>query len=88
MATPSEAAQWMLDEVTSLGVLYQDDAAAQIEAKFGSEFVPLNESGNPSIRTDVLNAFRKLSGNDVVWERGERLWRKRESFDEPGRLQD
>jgi len=88
MATPNDVAAWMMGEVTASGVLHQDDAAAQIEAKFGDEFVPLNDNGNMSIRPDVLKEFRKQSGDDVVWERGERLWRKRESFDQPGRLQD
>ena len=35
----------------------------------------------------VLAAFKKLTGESIIWERGERLWRKREQYDEPGRLQ-
>jgi hypothetical protein len=78
----------MLAELQHDGTLYQDIVASEIEQRFGEEFTPLNESGNPSIRKDVLAAFRSISEGDVVWERGERLWRKRESFDEPGRQQD
>ena len=86
--TPNEIAQWMLNEVETQGMLYQYEAASDIESRFGSEFVPENENGNPSIRADVLKAFRSISEDSVVWERVERLWRKRETFDEPGRRQE
>lgn len=86
--TPAEVATWMLAEVQRDGVLYQDTAVGDIEQLFGAEFVVVNDNGNSAIRKDVLAAFRGLSGDSVVWERGERLWRKREGFDEPGRQQD
>jgi hypothetical protein len=86
--TADDVATWMMGEVERDGVLYQESAAGDIEQRFGAEFAPANESGNSAIRRDVLAAFRALSGATVVWERGERLWRKRASFDEPGRRQD
>lgn len=70
------------------GVLYQDDAAAQIAGGFGEDFVYENDSGNACIEKRVLAAFRDLTGDSVVWIRGERLWRKRESGDEPTRQQE
>jgi len=88
MPKHDEIAAWMLAEVERHGVLYQSDAVSQIEDRFGEEFIPLNSNSNPSIRRDVLAAFKLLTGESVIWERGERLWRKRESFDHPGRLQD
>ncbi|WP_420919872.1 DUF6953 family protein [Pectobacterium brasiliense] len=36
----------------------------------------------------VLNKFKKLTGDYVIWERGEKAWRKRTSYDKPGRQQD
>jgi len=33
MATPEEIAKWMVGEVDAHGVLYQSDAASQIEDK-------------------------------------------------------
>lgn len=86
--TPAEVAAWMLAEVQRDGVLYQETVVGDIEQRFGGEFVVVNDNGNSAIRRDVLSAFRELSGESVVWERGERLWRKRESFDDPGRQQD
>jgi hypothetical protein len=86
--TPSDVAEWIFAQLESEGELYQETAASEIERRFGQEFTPSNENGNPSIRRDVLAAFRKLSDETVVWERGERRWRKREKYDQPGRQQD
>lgn len=71
------------------GVLHQDEAASQIGDLFGERFVyESQDSGNLCIGKEVLAAFRKLTGDSVVWSRGERLWRRRESCDEPTRRQD
>jgi len=86
--SPSEVANWMLAELERDGTLYQETAVSEIERRFSAKFTSINENGNLSIRKDVLASFRKISGEGVVWERGERLWRKRESYDQPGRQQD
>jgi hypothetical protein len=70
------------------GFLYQEDAVYEIEQKFGSAHVYENENGNPAISRKVLNEFRKRTQKNVVWERGERMWRRRESGDAPGRQAD
>lgn len=80
-------AQWMKDQIDAGGFLYQDVAASEIGSKFGETFTPINENGNLSISPAVLRAFKKMTGSDVVWERGERVWRKRESYDLNGRQQ-
>ncbi len=87
MATAQEAAQWMLDEVMGKGELDQESAVSDIALKFGNEFTYDNENGNLAIRRDVLAAFRRLSEDSVVWDRENRLWRKRDSSDGPGRQQ-
>jgi hypothetical protein len=87
MATAQEVAQWMLDEVMGKGELEQEAAVSDIALKFGNEFTYDNENGNLAIRRDVLAAFRRLTENSVVWDRENRLWRKRESDDDPGRQQ-
>lgn len=71
------------------GILHQHEASSQIGRLFGEEFVYDNEeSGNTCIRKEVLAAFRRVSGKDVVWSRGDRLWRRREAGDEPSRRQE
>jgi hypothetical protein len=87
MPTAQEIAHWMLDELTRGGELYQETAVSQIALKFGYEFTYDNENGNLAIRRDILAAFRILTENSVVWDRENRLWRKRDSTDDPSRQQ-
>jgi putative transposase len=60
---------------------------SSIAEQFGDTFVYTNENGSLSIDKKVLAAFRKLTGDSVVWQRAGRLWRMREPSDEPGRQQ-
>ena len=83
----SDVAQWMLRQLEEEKFLYQEMVVHQIFSEFGEEFAYLNSNGNLAIDKQVLAAFRKLTGDDVIWERGERMWRKREDYDEPGRQQ-
>jgi len=85
--TPEQVAEWMLQELERVDYLYQNMVVYDIASKFGDEFTTINDNGNMAIRKDVLARFRKLTGDSVIWERGERLWRKRQPHDEPGRLQ-
>ena len=92
MSTPEDTsakdvANWMLSTVRSLSILYQELAVTQIQWEFGDDFVYDNANGNLAIAPDVLKAFRKLSGDEVVWVKSERCWRLREEGDEPGREQ-
>lgn len=85
--TPDQVAEWMLDELKRVKYLDQQSAVYDISSKFGEEFAYNNDSGNPAIDKKVLAAFRKLTGDSVIWERGQRMWRFREGYDEPGRQQ-
>ena len=87
MSSALDVATWMFGRVQRDGELYQDDAAAEIEAKFGKRFIYENENGNPAIGREVLKHFRQLTERTVVWERGERYWRKRESSDPKNKRQ-
>jgi hypothetical protein len=87
MTTPKDVAQWMLEELKRETYLYQNMVVYDIEEKFGEEFTYINDNGNPAIDQRVLKEFRKLTEQTVVWERGERLWRLREDYDDPGRRQ-
>ena len=64
--------------------LYQSDAVAEIAKLFGDEYTYTNENGNAAIDKRILTAFRKITGNTVVWERWDFCWRKREAGDTPG----
>ena len=86
-ATPRDVAAWMLLELERQGYLDQGVAVVEIMKRFGDKFTKYNAIGNLVIHESVLGAFRKLTGNDVVWVRTERHWRRREEYDEPGRTQ-
>jgi hypothetical protein len=83
--THDDVAKWMDEYVARHGELPQDEAAEEIEARFGAGFVYENENGNLAISKDVLKKFRERTENTVVWEPGYREWRKRERGDPPGR---
>jgi len=95
MTTPKEVAQWMVDrlEESDEGLL-QVDAVTGIEETFGSEFTYISDIGEKSIDRRVLNHFRKLTGEDVVWVTRQggvywsgAHWRKRGPGDSSGRTQ-
>ncbi len=85
--TPEDVAKWMLSELQREKYLYQESVVYDIASKFGEDFTYDNDNGNPAIGRKVLAAFKQLTGDSVIWERGERLWRYREKHDEPGRQQ-
>jgi hypothetical protein len=84
--TPEDAAQWMIDEMTEKGKLYQDKVARNLN-KQDPSLVYKNKNRNYAIQKEVLDCFNKLGGKDVVWSRGDRCWRHRKSTDVPGRAQ-
>jgi len=85
--TPKDVAEWMLEELKKDKYLYQETVVYDIAEKFGDEFTYTNDNGNLAIDKKVLDAFRKISETTVIWERGTRMWRFREDYDEPGRQQ-
>jgi hypothetical protein len=85
MATAREVARWMKSEMQRQGELIQEDAAQEILERFGKLFTYINDNGNLAISREVLKEFRALTEKTVVWDRGQRLWRPRESTDPPGR---
>lgn len=89
MITPDTVARWMLGRLeASGGSPYQEEAADATQERFGSEFTYEDANGNLAIERSVLQAFRKLTEDRVVWCRPERYWRWREEHDPPGRLVD
>ena len=86
--TPESVARWMLEQIEEHSELDQASAVADISGLFGDTFTTENDSGNLAISKDVLASFRKLTAESVVWDRNQRLWRKRGPSDEPGRQQE
>lgn len=84
----SSVAKWMANQIEEHGELSQEDAKWEIERQFGDDFLHQNNSGNWVINPQVLKAFRRLTEQTVVWEKRERLWRRRAAEDAPGRIQE
>lgn len=80
-ATKIEVAEYMTSQINENEVLYQDEIVHKIEEEFGDEFVYVNKNGNVSIDQNVLEKFRDLTP-EVVWVRGERMWRFREEYED------
>jgi len=87
MAVAKDVAEYMLKHLQEAQHLYQEVIVYKIRNDFGDEFVYTNENCNLAIDRKVLKEFRKLTEGTVVWERGERMWRKRKSHDPPNRRQ-
>ncbi len=81
--TAKDVAAWMLKQVETKDVLYQQDAAWHIRRYFGECFVGLNENSNPAISKKVLKEFGLISLKTVVWNRRELCWRLRQPSDPP-----
>lgn len=80
-----QPANWMRQQIDKNGVLYQDEAAAEITSRFGEECTHQNDNGNLAINREVLKQFRAATEETVVWDSAERMWRRREIYDSVGR---
>ncbi|GLS42924.1 DUF6953 family protein [Methylobacterium brachythecii] len=84
----ADVAIYMVNQLDRKKYLYQEEVVDEIVRLFGRPHYYENEAGNHAISKEVLKEFRKLTNDNVVWERGERCWRRRLSDDAGGRMQD
>jgi len=85
--TPEAVAEWMHSRLQQEDRLYQRRTAHEIAKAFGDEFTYVNKNRNLAIDRRVLDAFRRISGETVVWSRRGYFWRKREPGDAASRMQ-
>ncbi len=76
-----EAAELMALIINEDGTLTQKRAVEELRARDADELIYKNRNGHPAISRDVLAAFRELTGDFVIWERGKRSWRRRRPSD-------
>jgi len=77
-------AEWMLDEFTKHQRLSQSTAARGIRLNYGDEHVYKNKQRNWGINKGILEAFKKLTPEGVVWSRSNQTWRARRATDPVG----
>jgi len=82
-ASPVEIAEWMMEEFNKRGRLVQTYAVWQIKKRFGEEHIYKNKNHNWAINQPILEAFRTLTPDNVVWSRSRQLWRTRRDSDPP-----
>ncbi|MBB5675332.1 DUF6953 family protein [Xanthomonas arboricola] len=80
-----EVAAWMLEQYERHKRLMQSSAALGILKNFGEEYVYKNKQRNLGINKGVLEEFRKLTPDDVVWSRSSQTWRQRRESDPPNK---
>ena len=68
-------ADWMLAQIEKDGCIYQDDVVDYIDKAKAEELLRENSDGNLVLGTAVLNAFKTLTPESVVWVRPDRYWR-------------
>lgn len=71
----------MFDEFYKHGRLVQNTAARRIRVLFGESYVYRNKNHNWAIQKPILDEFRRLTGDHVVWSRSSQLWRLRRPTD-------
>jgi hypothetical protein len=79
--TPRKIAMWMRGLVEAGGRVHQHTVARQIRDYFGTEFSYRNHNHNWAIRKDILEEFRALTEETVVWSSGGQYWRERSPLD-------
>ncbi|MCL6352205.1 DUF6953 family protein [Pectobacterium polaris] len=83
--TAQNIALWMHEQLEKDTCLYQDDVVDYL-VKSGEESLLIeNSEGNQVLGRPILDAFKKLTPDNVVWVRSGFYWRFRVAEDEPGR---
>ncbi|MBZ5525889.1 MAG: hypothetical protein LAP21_27005 [Acidobacteriia bacterium] len=84
MTTKAEGiaiAHWMLEQYQEHSRLSQRVAARGIRQHFGEQHVYKNKQHNWAINKEILEEFRRLTPDDVVWSRSTQVWRQRRPKD-------
>ena len=76
---------WMLNLLEKDTCLYQDDVVDYLVKNNANDMLKENSDGNLVLNNNVLNAFKKVTEDNVVWVRSGFYWRYRVAEDEPGR---
>ncbi|MCJ2007053.1 DUF6953 family protein [Methylobacterium sp. J-092] len=80
-------AAWIMAEVATGRLVYQERVARHVRQNVGEDLTYRNGNGNWALDKRINEAFKKFSGDRVVWERGSQCWRLRRPNDKPGRMQ-
>jgi hypothetical protein len=85
MMNITEASVWMRSQLDEDGCLYQDDVVDYLVKEGAEALLRENTDGNLVLERKLLNEFRKLTQDEVVWVKPDKYWRFRVPEDEPSR---
>lgn len=74
-------AEWIFEQYSKFQRLSQSSAARGIRVEFGEQHVYKNKQRKWAIKKGILEAFRKLTPEGVVWSRSRQAWRARRPTD-------
>lgn len=80
-----DVVSWMLKRLEKDTCLYQDDVVDYLVKNEANDLLKENTDGNVVLNNSVLNAFKKVTEDNVVWVRSGFYWRYRVAEDELGR---
>lgn len=80
-----EVSIWMQSKLDKEGCLYQDDVVDYLVKAGINSLIRENWDGNLVLERKLLNEFRKLNQDQVVWVKPDKYWRFRVPEDELGR---
>lgn len=80
-----EVSLWMKEILEKDECLYQDDVVDYLVKSDENQLLRENSDGNLVLERKLLNFFKKLTTEDVVWVMPDRYWRFRVAEDEEGR---
>lgn len=81
----NSVAIWMLKQIQQENCIYQEDVVDHLIKAGREDLLVENADGNQVLGKTVLDSFRKLTPDTVVWVKPGRYWRFRVKEDEPGR---
>lgn len=80
-----EVSKWMQAQLDRDGCLYQDDVVDYLVKNGALSLTRENSEGNLVLGRKLLDEFKKLNQEQVVWVKPDKYWRFRVAEDEPGR---
>ncbi|MFE8048130.1 DUF6953 family protein [Brenneria goodwinii] len=83
--TAQKIALWMHKQLEKDTCLYQDDVVDYLIKSGDESFLIENSDGNQVLGRSILDSFKKLTPDNVVWVHSGLYWRYRVAEDEPGR---
>ena len=75
MSTANDVAKWMLQRLNVDKVLYKKHAVSEINELFGEEFAYYTDGDKPTISIEVIETFKEIAGDKVLWKLKEGCWR-------------